>query len=200
MPVPGLKKEEKIVLFTRKHWVSFLPACLIILIAFFLPWIILLFLLFSGFELFGVPLLLIIMMMSIYYLIILEVTLILWISYYCDFLIVTHRSIIRIDQNGIFDRQITEISLLRVQEGNSEIKGVLGTLFGFGDIVIQTASEKEKAVFENFPNPYEINQKILDLHEALVHRENIDFISGMGEGEVAKEYEKKLEEGKVVEL
>lgn len=211
IPIPGLEESDKIIIFTRKHWAAFLATLLIMIFAAFLPWVLLFISNFSQGEFLAGGGSVIVILMGVFYLIWAGVSLVLWISFYCDFIVVTERSIFSVKQEGIFDRQITEISLLRVQEGNSEIKGFLGTIFAYGSVVIQTASEKEKAIFENLPNPYEINQKILHLHENLVRSENVDSAAGMGEGEVAKKYEeimekkqdekkKDLEEGRIVEL
>ena len=46
-----------------------------------------------------------------------------------------------------------------IQDVSSSIKGIMGTFFNFGDLLIQTASEINQINFEKVPNP----QKIIKL-------------------------------------
>lgn len=194
IPIPGVDQADDIIILVRRHWGAFLPTLFAVFIGFFLPWLFLLFLSFSGSVTESNINIFIVLFFGVYYLIWAATFLVLWISFYCDLVLVTDRSIFSIKQEGIFDRQVSEISLLRIQEGNSDIKGFLGTIFNYGDVIIQTASEKEKAVFENIPNPYQFTQKILNLHEALIHKEGKEKAAGLGEGELAQKYEKVFEQ------
>ncbi|MEK7203085.1 MAG: PH domain-containing protein, partial [Patescibacteria group bacterium] len=52
-----------------------------------------------------------------------------------------------------------------VQDITSEMKGIFGTFFNFGDVYIQTAGEKERFIFRQIPNPNEVVRKISNLAE-----------------------------------
>ena len=52
-----------------------------------------------------------------------------------------------------------------IQDVSSSIKGVMGTFFNFGDLLIQTASEINQINFEKVPNPQKIIKLIKELQE-----------------------------------
>ena len=96
-----------------------------------------------------------------------------WISFYYDVYIIYTDSVVDIVQQGFFGRKISQLSMLRVQDVSSTIKGFLPTLFGFGDVLVETAGEQS----QNFlliavPNPQEVSAKIMELHDKLVERES----------------------------
>lgn len=66
-----------------------------------------------------------------------------WLDYYLDVWIITDQRIIDIEQKGLFNRQISEIAMDRVQNVTIEIPGFIPTMLKFGNIKIQTAGEGE---------------------------------------------------------
>lgn len=172
-PIPGQEKTgEKIVLFTRRHLVSFLPSILLILGLVLIP-LILIILGFIFSDIFTTAWrILIIVGTSVYFLIIANFAFVEWFSFYYDILIITDKRIIDIVQMGIFNRTITEIALLRVQNVTGIIKGFLPTLFAYGNVRAETAGEmSETLIFEDIPNPYATANKIMELHDLLVLEE-----------------------------
>jgi len=172
-PVPGTIEENKIVLFIHRHWASFLGQFLLSLVMFIAPMVILLILFLSGFKINqGYIVHFMTLGLSIYYLIVITVTFLAWISYYYDIYVVTEDAIIDINQEGFFGRKIAQLSLLRVQDVTSDIKGLLPTLFGFGDVLVETAGEQSQNFFlKCIPNPQEVSAKIMELHNHLVETE-----------------------------
>lgn len=79
--------------------------------------------------------------------------------------VVTSERVICVDQNGFFDRKITETEKEKIQDVASKTKGMFKIMFKFGDLVIRTAgaSKGEEIVVRNIPNPYEVQQKIASL-------------------------------------
>src|SRR3989344_5340547 len=59
---------------------------------------------------------------ALYLLAVLLTMLIFWVKYYLDAWILTDQRIITIDQHGLFDRQISEIAMERVQNVTTEIE------------------------------------------------------------------------------
>ncbi len=88
-----------------------------------------------------------------------------FIDYYLDTWIITDERIINIEQEGFFSRTISEERLFRIQDVTSEVKGVLPTMFGYGDVFIQTAGEKNRFNFEQVPDPDGIRDIIIRLAE-----------------------------------
>jgi uncharacterized membrane protein YdbT with pleckstrin-like domain len=89
----------------------------------------------------------------------------MFIDYYLDVWIITNERIINIEQEGFFFRMISEERLFRIQDVTSEVKGVVPTMFGYGDVYIQTAGEKSRFNFEQVPNPDGIRDIIIRLAE-----------------------------------
>lgn len=84
-------------------------------------------------------------------------------DYYLDISIVTNDRIIDIEQKGLFGRVISELDLSRIQDVNSEVKGIIPTMFGYGLVEIQTAAEEQHFEFEQVPNPHKVRQRIIEL-------------------------------------
>jgi uncharacterized membrane protein YdbT with pleckstrin-like domain len=100
------------------------------------------------------------------------VTFVAWISFYYDIYIICEDTIVDITQQGFFGRQIAELSLLRVQDVTSNIEGFLPTLFGYGDVLVETAGEKsQNFLLKSLPNPQEVAAKIMQLHNDLIEKE-----------------------------
>lgn len=91
-----------------------------------------------------------------------------WVDYYLDAWIVSTKRIVNIEQEGLFSRVVSELVLDNVQDVTVEVHGVLPTMLHYGDVFIQTASENPRFHFENVPRPYEVAEKIMDLHRAYV--------------------------------
>lgn len=86
-----------------------------------------------------------------------------FIDYYLDIAIITNDRIIDIEQKGLFGRSISELDLTRVQDVHSEIKGIVATLFSFGNVTVQSAAEDKNFIFHQVPNPHRARQRILEL-------------------------------------
>jgi len=88
-----------------------------------------------------------------------------WIDYYLDAWIVTNDRIINIEQNGLFNRVISEQRLYRIQDVTAEVKGPWKTMLNFGNVYIQTAGEMERFVFEDVPEPYQVKKILIELQD-----------------------------------
>lgn len=174
-PIPGSVKDKDIVVFARRHWAAFLGQFLLCFILLVLPIIILIIIYAFGFEtkIFqGLVLNFLVLVFSIYYLIAITFSFIAWISFYYDIYIVTKGEIIEITQEGFFGRKISQLSLLRVQDVTSTVKGILQTIFSFGDVLVETASEaQENFLLKSIANPQEISAKIMAIHDEVIKRE-----------------------------
>lgn len=99
-----------------------------------------------------------------------------FLDYYLDLWIVTNDRIMNIEQHGLFGRTVSELDLTKIQDVTSDIKGIIPTLFGYGDVHIQTAAEEKRFVFEQIPNPHEVRKGILDLIEEDKKREAVELL------------------------
>ncbi len=76
-----------------------------------------------------------------------------WTTYYMDIWVVTTKRIIDIDYQRLFDRNISIIRLDRVQDITTHVQGVVGTLFKYGSVVVQSAGAQEEFVIDQIANP-----------------------------------------------
>ena len=100
-----------------------------------------------------------------YYLIMLVFLLTTWTEVYLDVWTITTERIINREQNGLFNRVVSEMDLGVIQDVTAEQKGLFATLLHYGDVHVQTAGTQERFVFEQIPDPYKIAKMIQKLNE-----------------------------------
>ena len=199
-PIPGSDKEKEIVVFVRRHWVTFLSQFILAFLMLIIPIVvaIILYSLNVTSKIHGLGLNFLVLVASAYYLIAITFTFVSWISFYYNVYIVTRGEIIEITQVGFFGRKISQLSLLRVQDVTSSMKGFLPTFFAFGDVLIETASEqKETFLLQSVPNPQEISAKIMHLHDEAIATENRHSQVLEGEGNLVPK--KNMEEKQIIQ-
>jgi hypothetical protein len=91
--------------------------------------------------------------------------LIIWVLYYLNVHIVSDERIVDIDQVGLLRHVISELNIETIEDVTSETTGILGNIFDFGTVFIQTAGTTERFQFESVPRPTKIAGLILDLYE-----------------------------------
>ena len=88
-----------------------------------------------------------------------------FVDYYLDMWIITNDRLIDVRQEALFSRTIAELDLYKIQDVTSEVKGIIPTIFNYGNIHIQTAGQEERFNLLNIPNPHDLRKKIADLSE-----------------------------------
>lgn len=90
--------------------------------------------------------------------------------------IVTTDSITQITQNGLFGRQVSQLSMENLEDITVVQNGILPHMFNYGVLKAESAGERSKFVFMYCPDPNEYARQILDTHEKfLEERRNIQF-------------------------
>lgn len=92
-----------------------------------------------------------------------------FIDYYLDVWVVTNERLLNIEQKGFFSRVIAEIRYYRVQDVASEVKGIISTLFNYGDVTVQTAGTQPRFTMKQVPNAHAVARRIHTLLEADQH-------------------------------
>ena len=166
--LPNQRKNEKVVLFLRRHWITITTQLIAFVTLLVIP--ILLSIVFWSnvvellkHDVFG-PLITI--AASIYFLAIWLYAFIEFTDYYLDTWIVTNERIINIEQEGLFHRITSELDLAAVQDVTSDVRGITRTLIDYGNIYIQTAGAKARFIFKVVPKPGKATRKIAQLVEA----------------------------------
>jgi Bacterial PH domain len=96
-------------------------------------------------------------------------------NYFLSIQIVTDKRLIDIDQRGLFQREVNELSIDKVEDVSYKQNGIFGAVFNYGHVTVQTAAEvstesnKSSAIsggflFENVPSPAEVHAIISDMY------------------------------------
>ena len=88
-----------------------------------------------------------------------------FLSWYFDLYLITNKRVVDIDFNNLLNKHFGQADLDDIQDVSSSVKGILGTFFNFGDVLIQTASEVNQINFTKVPNPDKIIKLIKELKE-----------------------------------
>lgn len=185
VPIPG-HENDQIIIGKRRHWASMVGVMFLMLILIIVPALLIYAIKITNPDLLSGSILTIITVLgSIYYLVMASFAFAQWMNYYYDMLIVTENEVIDIDQNGLFDRHISEISLLRIQDVSARVKGLWPTLFNYGDIVAESAGENTRTyIMSAIPDPIAVANKILELHNDHIERDGRENELGTGEGDL----------------
>ena len=77
----------------------------------------------------------------------------------------TNKHLVDINFHNLLQRDITEVRLDDVQSAKSKINGIFGSLFHYGDVIIETAAERQQIQFLAVPKPDFVKDRIQDLQE-----------------------------------
>lgn len=86
-----------------------------------------------------------------------------FLDWYFDVYIVTNKRLVDIKFNNLINKHFAEADFDVIQDVSSSVRGVLGTFFNFGTVLVQTASEINQIIFKNVPNPEKIIKVIQEL-------------------------------------
>lgn len=176
-----LKEQERIITTVRRYgltyfWHGFLVVILLSTAFFFMFW------LFAhdwwGIALFFVDL-------GIGFLLLFR-TLFIWQK---NQLIVTTHRVVDLDQQGFFDKTVSEIPYDQIEDVSGRIKGVFGTIFRYGELNIQTGAGKVRIILQKIKQPVALQQQINELRERHISRYSSRFSGDVAEMVIDKIYE-----------
>jgi hypothetical protein len=163
---PGQNTNEKIYIAVREH-----PVLLLIKVVVWLFFVLVL-ILFRNFVPDILPALFegtagtIISVVQQVYILFLALSLfIIFVLYYLNLHIVTEMRIVDIDQKGLFKHVVSILNIAQIEDVTSDTTGILGTVFDYGTVFIQTAGTRERFELQNVPHPGQLSKIIIDLFE-----------------------------------
>ncbi|MEK7461629.1 MAG: PH domain-containing protein [Patescibacteria group bacterium] len=99
--------------------------------------------------------------------------LVLWLAvfhslamYTLNTVIITNQRIIDNDQEGFFNRKVSELHNHRIQDVSVHTNGFIETLLAFGDVTVQTAASEKQFVFHKVPEPERVKDTIMQITRA----------------------------------
>ena len=81
--------------------------------------------------------------------------------YYLTAWMLTNKRIVDIKQHGYFNREVSSLSLERVQDVTTDVVGVLPSLLDLGDITVQNAGAVDEFHMRSLPHPEQMRDLIL---------------------------------------
>lgn len=152
----NLREGEEPILLLRQHWASFLwpvgrtVICLGVTIPFLsyifmYSWLTITVIGWWGFSLIWL--------------------IISWFTWYFNLTLVTSQRIIDIEQRGMFLRRVREAPHAGIVEVTFEIKGLLATLFGYGNVYVNLGGDKKPICIEAVETPEIVKDKLSKVQE-----------------------------------
>jgi ABC-type multidrug transport system fused ATPase/permease subunit len=163
---PSQEEGEQIYLVIREHWVHLLLK--IFVWVFFSAALVV----FNRFAQTNIPALFVgawgqttSLFTQVYTLFLTLALFLIFVIYYLNIQIITGIRVVDISQEGLFSHTISELHIDKIEDATSETNGILGTVFNYGNVYVQTAGTVERFEFHNVPNPAAIEKLVLDLYE-----------------------------------
>jgi len=140
--------KEKVILLLRRHWVTNIRWIILVVLMFFAP----LFLrLLPPFGWLPPQFRLVLTLM--WYLFVLAFVLEEFFSWYFSVNIITDERVVDIDFVSLIYKRVSDAEIVNIEDVTYKMGGVMGTMFNFGTIYVQTAAETREFEFENVPQP-----------------------------------------------
>lgn len=86
-----------------------------------------------------------------------------FLDWYFDVFIITDRRLVDIKFNNILNKHFAEAELGVIQDVSSSVRGIFGTFFNYGTILVQTASEINQIIFRSVRNPEKVIKLLQEL-------------------------------------
>lgn len=163
------EEEEKVVLFLRRHIITNIPWILLSIVMLFVPTFV------SSLKVLDtVPSNFRFIFILMWYLFTLIYILENFLTWFFNVYIVTDERIIDIDFYNLIYKEVSDANIDKIQDVTYKMGGVTRTLFNFGDIIIQTASELPNFDFTAVPKPDMVAKILQDLRM----EEQQEFLEG----------------------
>lgn len=158
----GQDPDEKILLLLRAHPITTVSWIIPAFVMFFIPYTIPYVLPLTGLSLPQFPEAYRFAFMIFVYLLVLVMVIEGFLHWYFNVYFVTNKRIIDIDFKSILSKHVDIAKLADVQEAKGSNAGLLGTIFNYGEIMVQTSGAKVEIDFHRVPNPSHVADLIID--------------------------------------
>lgn len=166
---------EEIVKQVRKHWLVFVIECIFLTFLAIVPVLGFVFVPESAVTAFADKIAgdfnVLFMFFYLLWLVVLWLILFyIWTDYYLDVWIITNQRIIDVEQKGFFNREVASLHLERIQDITITTSGFVATMFGYGNIHVQTAGADRNFLIPNASDPEGVKRLILEQYAKITKR------------------------------
>lgn len=141
----NLDEDEKVLLMTRRYFLTLMHWVVIAFFLIVMPF----FLLFPLFAWGRWGLALFIYSIVVGLLLLLKI----FIVWHFNTLVITNKRVIKTKQHGFFDRRVFEMLISRINDVSHHIKGIGGTIFRYGILHIMAGNGETILDFHHMKNP-----------------------------------------------
>lgn len=159
----GQDPGEHILLLLRAHPITNLPWMFLSVFVFAIPFIVVRFAPFIGFDLTSLPQNYLTLFLIIDYLMVLIIVFEGFLEWYFNATIITNEKIIDMSFAQILYKGVDLAPLEKIEETDSVTAGIVGTIFNYGNVKVQTAGANIAIEMHNIPRPALVADMILDL-------------------------------------
>ncbi|MBW7954016.1 MAG: hypothetical protein QY330_02595 [Candidatus Dojkabacteria bacterium] len=92
------------------------------------------------------------------------------LDWYFDIYLITSQRFIHIEFRILTGKFVSEASLKNIEDIRQNVVGILPALFDYGDIIVTTASDRGKFLFESVPDPTWFRNVLTDLSKFMNRR------------------------------
>ena len=89
--------------------------------------------------------------------------------------IITNERVVDVNFSNLVYRETPEADLDQIQDITVRVGSVIRTVVGYGDVLVQTASETQRIVFEAVPDPDRVAKILRDLREEEENRKRVQI-------------------------
>ncbi len=158
--------DEYIELLLRQHKITNVPWIIVAILGIILPFLLpFVDALFFGF-LPQIPKEILMAALILWYLLVMAYILEHFLYWYFNVYIVTNLHLVDVTMSSLLSKTTTEVFLKDVESAKTKVAGIFGSLFNFGDVIIETAAERQNIQFIAVPRPDLVAERIQDLQAA----------------------------------
>lgn len=168
------ERGEYIELLLRQHWITNVPWILLSIIGYFIPFLAIKYSLFlSTIISVKIPDNILVAFLILWYLFLLGYIINRFLYWYFNIYIVTNKHLVDITLNSLLLSTVTSSEFSDVQSTRYQFVGILGPLFRYGNVVVETAAKDQRIQFIKVPKPDLVAERIEDL-EGATHQGGVE--------------------------
>jgi hypothetical protein len=162
------ERDERVILFLRKHFITNFPWLVIGIFLLLLPFLIPFFGSIPGNPFTFLPANFTLVFVLFYYLLVATYLFVNFITWYFNISFVTNKRIVDVDFSGLVYKNVASTKLELVQDVSYDQVGVFRSFFNYGDVLVQTAGTIDNFDFTAVPEP----EKVVHLIGSMIGENN----------------------------